>query len=686
MDRSHPKLNIDSKTQRWQRRMRLCAFAIVVLFVCGCATPRELLVRRAAVLSRLNGASMVEVKPVRQGTILTPITSWIGSPEQPSERTVRLLRNFNLESRLAAEPIVVIDWLRELVSQDPALDEVHALAEICKIQADWQSKRGNHERAAGLYATAIISAHQFLFDPNLNVKLNAYDPQFRNICDIYNHSLKTILRESCKSQNLEPGRTIEVGDERFGFELSFEILGDWSKHQFEKFELVDDYVAEGIDNHYRTYGLGVPLIGVCNSENEGIPGGQYYPPSLTVPLTGFCEITNQSTEGGRRRAVLKLLNPLEKTIVQHHGMTIPLESDLTTPLAYHLNNPLLDSSLLATATLLDGELADGIHGMYMLSPFDPNKIPVVMVHGIWSSPVTWAHMFNDLRAIPEIHKHYQFWFYSYPTGQPFWISGRQMREDLARIRQELDPQRKSAALDDMVLIGHSMGGLVSQLQVINSGNQFWERLVSDRPFSELQGDNEKLQLLRDTFFFRANPSVDRVVMIGTPNHGSSVANAATRYIGQKLFTLPTTLTNDFANIVHQNHNILGDGTILTTSTSVDALAETSPIFQVMDTAERSPSVKYNNIIGQVPRKNLLSSKSTPSEGDGIVAVTSARTRHASSEIIVPAEHTVIHQHPQCILEVRKILTSNLVEKNLIRGRKFPAVPVTFEQPVATQKN
>ena len=36
----------------------------------------------------------------------------------------------------------------------------------------------------------------------------------------------------------------------------------------------------------------------------------------------------------------------------------------------------------------------------MLEPYDPNKMPVVMVHGLWSSPVTWMEMFNDLRSDP----------------------------------------------------------------------------------------------------------------------------------------------------------------------------------------------------------------------------------------------------------------------------------------------
>ena len=111
-------------------------------------------------------------------------------------------------------------------------------------------------------------------------------------------------------------------------------------------------------------------------------------------------------------------------------------------------------------------------GLYMVQPYEPGKIPVLMVHGLWSSPMTWMEMFNDLRSQPEIRDHYQFWFYLYPTGQPFWLSAAQLRRDLAKVREVLDPTHQEPALDQMVLIGHSMGGLVSQLQTLQSGDDY----------------------------------------------------------------------------------------------------------------------------------------------------------------------------------------------------------------------
>ena len=117
---------------------------------------------------------------------------------------------------------------------------------------------------------------------------------------------------------------------------------------------------------------------------------------------------------------------------------MPLEADLSTPLAHTLSQPSLDDTQVLDLGLLKPEKVESLQGLYMLEPFQEDKIPVVMVHGLWSSPVTWMEMFNDLRSDPSA-RHYQFWFYLYPSGQPFWFSAAQMREDLAHMRRVARP-------------------------------------------------------------------------------------------------------------------------------------------------------------------------------------------------------------------------------------------------------
>ena len=208
---------------------------------------------------------------------------------------------------------------------------------------------------------------------------------------------------------------------------------------------------------------------------------------------------------GRRS---KLYDPLETGDVAVGDLAVPLESDLTTPLAYFLSNPAMSN--LATAGLLRPDVAAEavagrqapIMGLYMVQPYEPGKIPVLFVHGLWSSPMTWVEMFNDLRSCPEIRDRYQFWFYLYPTAQPFWISASRLRADLAEVRQVLDPRRQEPALDQMVVIAHSMGGLLARLQTIDSGNDFWN-LVSRAAAGDGPGRSATAEAARRYVLFPA---------------------------------------------------------------------------------------------------------------------------------------------------------------------------------------
>jgi pimeloyl-ACP methyl ester carboxylesterase len=247
-----------------------------------------------------------------------------------------------------------------------------------------------------------------------------------------------------------------------------------------------------------------------------------------------------------------------------------------------------------------------------------------------------------------------------------------MRAELERVRQTLDPGRSAAPLDQMVLVGHSMGGLVSTMQTLEPGDEFW-RLLSDKPFSDLQADEETRRKLEATLFFRPNPSVKRVVTIATPHRGSEFANDTTRYLGRKLITLPKMLVQTTEKIVQDNPDFFRDTRLLTTTTSIDSLAPDSPIFPAMERAQHAPWVRYHNIIGRVSDESWLSTISSATikgESDGVVAVASARVPYASSEAFAPADHSNVHSHPLAVLEVERILREHLRE---IRTAAAPAI-------------
>ena len=393
--------------------------------------------------------------------------------------------------------------------------------------------------------------------------------------------------------------------------------------------------------------------------------------------------------------MLELHDPLDSTDIELNSRLVPLQSDLSTPLAYFLDNPKFREQTNSNLNPLDLNKAEKLRGVYMLEPYDPNRIPVVMVHGLFSSPLTWMPMFNDLRSFQELRKNYQFWFYQYPTGQPFWVSATQMRSDLFELRKTLDPQTTHPVLDQMVLVGHSMGGLVSRMQTLESGEEFWH-ILSDEPYEKVKGEDVERQRLAAALFFHPNNAIKRVVTIGTPHRGSDYANDYTRWIGRKLIKLPSSITDIGNSLIRQNPNMFRNTELLTTTTSIDSLSPDSPIFPTMLRARRAPWVTYHNIIGVVEKSHWFSRESQPS--DGVVGIESAHMDDVVSEIMVESKHQDIHRTARAILEVRRILVDHLKElstqpalaglldlPNSWRsdGQRIPASTISHANVVAT---
>ena len=62
---------------------------------------------------------------------------------------------------------------------------------------------------------------------------------------------------------------------------------------------------------------------------------------------------------------------------------------------------------------------------------------------------------------------FQFWFFTYETGNPILYSAMRLREALETAVATLDPAAQDPALRQMVLLGHSQGGLLVKLMVVD---------------------------------------------------------------------------------------------------------------------------------------------------------------------------------------------------------------------------
>lgn len=654
----------------------MLVFSLAVLFVSGCASPQYL-------SKRTN----------RENSLASTLNLMSRKGPQLQERTAHVLRRYGMQESYEKDPATTLNTLQDTASSEADPERQFAVAELAYIEGKKAETRKQVGTALEYYSIALISSYEYLFDAGFEDTRSSYDPQFRGACDLYNEALEDTLRLLCAENQLRPGTnyTISTGSREFTIETA--MRGGWKSDEFDHFEFVSDYKIETLNNRHKTYGLGVPLIAVRKPPQVDGEGEKYYPQGLSFAVTALLRSVRRSegpgggiggggVDGGlieqvsatevkqsdldtkRRpqpRCVLEFFDPLNQNQIYLANHWVPLQTDITTPLAYFLDTPQFRERNEATRNLIQTNRGQDAKGLFMLEPYDPKRIPVVMVHGLWSSPLTWMDMFNDLRSFPEVRERYQFWFYLYPTGQPFWISATQMRKDLAEARQVLDPRRDDENMERMVLVGHSMGGLVSRMQTVESGEDF-VNIVSNKPLEELKGDPDDINKLASTLKFQPNTSIKRVITIATPHHGSDFANRYTKWLGRVLISLPKFATITGNRLVKENPGAFKDTELLTMTTSIDSLSPESPIFPVLLRAKPAPEVRYHNIIGLHSNTNLISSSLGPS--DGVVSVASAQVEDAVSEKMVDADHVKIHMQPETILEVRRILLDFLQEADL----------------------
>jgi pimeloyl-ACP methyl ester carboxylesterase len=599
------------------------------------------------------------LRDVRDNALNAPLALLGRDGPQISQRSINTLKRFDLLELYQRDGHRAVDPIRSVIDETNHVELIYALSELAYVEGKRAERLRDQASALNLYSIALTNSYDYLFSDELSEERNFYDPQFRRVCEIYNESLEDSLRLLCANKTLRPGQSYTVTTPERSFTVRTATRGGWDPGEFERYEFVSDYSIQTLHNRHMTYGLGVPLIAVRKTSEQPDPKEKYYPEGLSYSVTALMRCSPRShrqRSGSTTDCVLEFYDPLQANQVQLAAQWVPLETDLTTPLAFFLDSPEFRGRNRVTEGLINPYKAESQRGLFMLEPYDPNRIPVVMVHGLWSSPLTWMDMFNDLRSYPEIRSRYQFWFYLYPSGQPFWLSATQLRSDLADMRDVNDPFRHDAPLDRMVLVGHSMGGLVSRMQTIESGDDFW-RIVSDQPPDQLKGSDDARQRLVSTLYFKPNQSIQRVVTIGTPHRGSEFSNDYTRWLARRVIRLPQLALAATQSLAVENPGFFRDQKLLTVSNAIESLAPNSPIFPVMLRAKSADGVKYHNIIGVLEKPGLFSRSSRRS--DGVVDYASAKMDDVQSELIVNAEHTTIHTTDKAILEVRRILQEHL---------------------------
>jgi hypothetical protein len=606
------------------RRSRLALLGVLCLTLVACAGP----------------VGTTRADPT---VVLRDLARSATTTGEPSWPTRNVLFEYGLYDALGERPQVVIAELHKAMKVAPGGPNrvLFALAELSYLH-------GEATASLAYRLAAAVYAYAFLFPEGFGVTAGRFDPRGRVAADIYNWAVKAAFASEDGSEVVPRGGTFQLpfGQIEVAFDPATLRAGD---RELYRFIPIAELEVHGMAMRYRWPGLGAPLAASTRPIDLSKPGRDLVAPRLQVPVTALLRITDA------RRALVRG-EPLASTLELHlawdaesvaiAGEQVPLENEPTAALARSFTGvPIMEMETFGFLGRLTGWLAER-PPLISTTPYRPGLIPVVFVHGTASSVVRWAEMYNRLLADPDIRSRFQFWFFQYDSGNPIALSSLRLREALSAAVARLDPDGKDPALRQMVLVGHSQGGLLVKMQSIDSGDRLWNAF-SKKPLDELRLSDQTRDLLRRGLFVTPVPEVSRVVFVCTPHRGSFVAGRhIIANLVRRLVTLPLAVTGVAADL-SRNQEALGAGFVV--PSAVDNMSPRNRFVRTLQEIPLAPSIKAHSIIAVVEGADPVDAGD-----DGVVKYSSAHIDGVESELVVRSDHST-QGRPETIEEVRRIL-------------------------------
>jgi len=590
----------------------------------------------------------VTIKRVDLRTAYETINRTALSGDTLSDTTRIVLRRNALLDAFATQPDAVIVSLRSVaIAHGMPWNDLFALAELNYFRGR-QTASKPYLLAAALYAYAVL----FPAD-NASDRPNPYTSQFRQAANFYNLALTQVISRPDGS-----GATLQGGHFALPFgaiDLATDQGGDQvDGRRFVSFIPTMNLQIHGFQNDYHTDGIGAPLAaGLAPVSGASAQGGLQIPANLRVPTAAVLELPDPRRQlaGTNLRATLSIHSIYDTLTVTIAGQAVPLEFDQTAVRALQTSEGRSWKSELSG--FFSGNLADNGNGtaLYALEPHRKGRMPVVLVHGTASSPFRWADMVNDLLEDPRIREHYEFWFFTYPTGNPIAFSALLLRHTLEQTASSLGGVQADPALGRMVIIGHSQGGLLAKMLTIETGDRVWSAF-STRPFAELKVSPASRDLLKAALFLHPLPNVETVIFIATPHRGSYLASFSVANLIGRFIALPLRITAITAEVLTANPDALRIDPAKTRFNAITGMSPNNPIIREVATIPVAPSIHAHSII-PVQGNGPLNTRD-----DGVVKYSSAHLDGVDSELVVNSGHST-QANPVTIGEVRRILLEQL---------------------------
>lgn len=400
-----------------------------------------------------------------------------------------------------------------------------------------------------------------------------------------------------------------------------------------------------LDERHETAGLGVPLVGWKATTPVGAERARYTPPNgIPYNITALLRFD-------RGRPAWSFEARWNTNTIATGPTRQTLAADWSAPNAFFWQMSELDD--LKVRNVLLPERFTGETGLFFVTPYDPGKIPVVFIHGLVSSPDAFKNMINQLAPDPWFRANYQIWVYSYPTGNPWLYSSMVFREQMRAACAFARTKGDDRKLRQMVLVGHSMGGLLARSSVTDPGDAF-HRSLFKRSFDPQQLPASTRRLIDGLTRYRPLEEPRRVVFLAVPHRGSPLASLGAVEWISRLIRLPKALTVDLldATLLAVGDVFNGSDPARRPPTSINSLSPKDPATLALGSLPLPGRVKFHSILGDRGRGVAAGG------GDGVVPYSSSHIAPVESECIVPAGHNV-PDHPAACAELERILRLHL---------------------------
>lgn len=427
------------------------------------------------------------------------------------------------------------------------------------------------------------------------------------------------LRRLADLSLTEDGRTFRVREIAPGVTLDAAAVPDGT------YSFADSFGVNHGDTPGVSPGRGVPMVRF--RPNRGAADAQYPPEGIFVPVAltadvaesdGTLRITLRAVEGPDLRtggwadasgqAYLRLLERTRLNQESARGFRDPSK------LRIHGN------------------------GIYLMEPYDPDRIPLLMLHGLRSNPSIWRPLTLAVMSDPVMHRRFQVWHAFYPTGTPPFYAASKARERLRLVLDQFDPAGTDLARRHVALVGHSMGGIMSRALVTEDRGALWDAAFTVPP-ADLPVSPMRQRDFQEILTLGHERQIGFVGFLNTPHRGSGTADGILGRLADSMIMLPATFMNIFTEdpdylpyTTPEMRAFVQEGG----PTSVEALSPGHPLLRRMADLPIAPGVTVVSVIGV--RKGPACAATPGCEAtDGVVSYQSARLAQGK-ELVIRSGH------------------------------------------------